>query len=46
MMVPGSIELDGLGVRFGGRPILQGLTARLSGRAIGLWDLTAPARRR
>jgi ABC-2 type transport system ATP-binding protein len=36
MMVPGSIELEGLGVRFGGRPILQGLTARLSGRAIGL----------
>jgi ABC-2 type transport system ATP-binding protein len=30
------IELSGLGVRFGGRPILQGLTARLSGRAIGL----------
>jgi ABC-2 type transport system ATP-binding protein len=36
MMVPGAIELAGLGVRFGGRPILQGLTARLSGRAIGL----------
>ena len=30
------IELQGLGVRFGGRPILQSLTARLSGRAIGL----------
>jgi ABC-2 type transport system ATP-binding protein len=36
MMVSGAIELAGLGVRFGGRPILQGLTARLSGRAIGL----------
>ncbi len=36
MTVPGSIELQGLGVRFGGRPILQDLTARLSGRAIGL----------
>ncbi len=36
MTVPGSIELQGLGVRFGGRPILQNLTARLSGRAIGL----------
>ena len=33
---PGVIELQGLGVRFGGRPILQDLTARLSGRAIGL----------
>jgi ABC-2 type transport system ATP-binding protein len=33
---PGTIELDGLGVRFGGRPILQGLTASLKGRAIGL----------
>jgi ABC-2 type transport system ATP-binding protein len=32
----GVIELQGLGVRFGGRPILQDLTARLSGRAIGL----------
>jgi ABC-2 type transport system ATP-binding protein len=29
---PGTIELDG----FGGRPILQGLTASLQGRAIGL----------
>jgi ABC-2 type transport system ATP-binding protein len=36
MTDPGSIELQGLGVRFGGRPILQDLTARLSGRAIGL----------
>ena len=36
MTVPGSIELQGLGVRFGGRPILQDMTARLSGRAIGL----------
>jgi len=36
MTAPGSIELQGLGVRFGGRPILQNLTARLSGRAIGL----------
>jgi ABC-2 type transport system ATP-binding protein len=35
-MVLGAIELQGLGVRFGGRPILQALTARLSGRAIGL----------
>ncbi|HZN54040.1 MAG TPA: ABC transporter ATP-binding protein [Candidatus Polarisedimenticolaceae bacterium] len=32
----GSIELRGLGVRFGGRPILQDLTATLTGRAIGL----------
>jgi ABC-2 type transport system ATP-binding protein len=30
------IELQGLGVRFGGRPILQGLNASLSGRCIGL----------
>jgi ABC-2 type transport system ATP-binding protein len=30
------IELDGLGVRFGERPILKGLTRSLSGRAIGL----------
>jgi ABC-2 type transport system ATP-binding protein len=33
---PGVIELEGLGVRFGGRSILQGLTASLKGRAIGL----------
>ena len=33
---PGVIELEGLGVRFGERPILQGLTASLKGRAIGL----------
>ena len=33
MTDPGAIELQGLGVRFGGRPILQALTARLSGRA-------------
>ena len=32
----GSIELQGLGVRFGGRPILHQLTATLSGRSIGL----------
>ena len=31
-----TIELQGLGVRFGGRPILQELTASLKGRAIGL----------
>ena len=36
MTAPGAIELQGLGVRFGRRPILQDLTARLSGRAIGL----------
>ena len=30
------ISLQGLGVRLGGRPILHGLTADLSGRAIGL----------
>jgi ABC-2 type transport system ATP-binding protein len=30
------IELDGLEVRFGGRPILKKLKASLSGRAIGL----------
>lgn len=36
MTTPGEIELSGLGVRFGGRPILSGLTARLTGRAIGL----------
>jgi ABC-2 type transport system ATP-binding protein len=30
------IELDGLEVRFGGRPILKKLTATLNGRAIGL----------
>ena len=36
MTEPAAIELEGLGVRFGGRPILQGLTARRTGRAIGL----------
>jgi ABC-2 type transport system ATP-binding protein len=36
MTTPVEIELSGLGVRFGGRPILNGLTARLTGRAIGL----------
>ncbi len=30
------IELDNLGVTFGKRPILEGLTASLTGRAIGL----------
>ncbi len=30
------IELDGLGVTFGGRPILQDLRGTLNGRAIGL----------
>ena len=30
-----AIELKGLGVRFGGRPILHDLQARLTGRAIG-----------
>ena len=30
------IELDGLGVTFGGRPILQDLRGMLNGRAIGL----------
>ncbi|HEY0097522.1 MAG TPA: ABC transporter ATP-binding protein [Pyrinomonadaceae bacterium] len=30
------IDLDGLGVTFGGRPILQDLRGTLSGRAIGL----------
>jgi ABC-2 type transport system ATP-binding protein len=30
------IDLDGLGVTFGGRPILQDLRGALSGRAIGL----------
>ncbi|MFN7961833.1 MAG: ABC transporter ATP-binding protein [Thermoanaerobaculia bacterium] len=30
------IELDGLEVRLGGRPILKGLSAAVSGRAIGL----------
>jgi ABC-2 type transport system ATP-binding protein len=30
------IELDGLEVRFGGRPILKNLTASLTGRSIGL----------
>jgi len=33
---PPVVELDGLEVRLGGRPILQGLTGSLSGRAIGL----------
>ena len=36
MTAPSVIELSGLGVRFGGRPILHDLTVRLSGRAIGL----------
>ena len=36
MTVLGTIELQGLGVRFGARPILHELSARLSGRAIGL----------
>ena len=36
MSAPGAIELQGLGVRFGGRPILQGLTVSLRGRSIGL----------
>jgi ABC-2 type transport system ATP-binding protein len=36
MTGPGVIELDGLGVRFGARPILHDLRARLNGRAIGL----------
>jgi ABC-2 type transport system ATP-binding protein len=36
MTTPAVIELDGLGVRFGGRPILRDLRARLTGRAIGL----------
>ena len=36
MTASGTIELQGLGVRFGGRPILQDLTARLTGRSIGL----------
>ena len=30
------IELEGLGVRFGNRDILKGLTCSLSGRTIGL----------
>jgi ABC-2 type transport system ATP-binding protein len=30
------IELDGLGVRLGGRPVLAALSVRLSGKAIGL----------
>src|SRR2546425_12687883 len=30
------IDLDGLSVRFGGRPILQDLRGKLRGRAIGL----------
>jgi ABC-2 type transport system ATP-binding protein len=34
--VPPVIELQGLEVRFGGRPILNGLNASLSGRCIGL----------
>ncbi len=36
MTAPGVIELEGLGVRFGARPILHALTARLTGKAIGL----------
>ena len=36
MTGPATIELQGLGVRFGGRPILHDLRARLTGRAIGL----------
>jgi ABC-2 type transport system ATP-binding protein len=36
MTAPGVIELEGLGVRFGERPILHDLRARLTGRAIGL----------
>jgi ABC-2 type transport system ATP-binding protein len=34
--VTAAIELDGLGVRLGGRPVLQDLHGALSGRAIGL----------
>ena len=30
------IELDGLEVRFGNRPILKNLKAKLTGRSIGL----------
>jgi ABC-2 type transport system ATP-binding protein len=33
---PPVIELQGLEVKFGGRPILKGLNASLSGRCIGL----------
>jgi ABC-2 type transport system ATP-binding protein len=33
---PSALELDGLSVELGGRPILKDLTASLSGRAIGL----------
>jgi len=33
---PPVIELDGLEVRLGGRPVLKGLTGSLSGRAVGL----------
>jgi ABC-2 type transport system ATP-binding protein len=36
MSNPTVIELQGLEVRFGGRPILKGLNALLSGRCIGL----------
>jgi ABC-2 type transport system ATP-binding protein len=36
MSNPTVIELQGLEVRFGGRPILKGLNASLSGRCIGL----------
>jgi ABC-2 type transport system ATP-binding protein len=36
MSNPPVIELQGLEVRFGGRPILKGLNASLSGRCIGL----------
>jgi ABC-2 type transport system ATP-binding protein len=34
--LPPVVELDGLEVRLGGRPILRGLTGALSGRCIGL----------
>lgn len=34
--MPDTIELDGLEVRFGGRPILKKLSGSFSGRAIGL----------
>ncbi|MDP9120841.1 MAG: ABC transporter ATP-binding protein [Acidobacteriota bacterium] len=36
IVVPAVVELDGLTVQLAGRPVLQGLTASLSGRAIGL----------
>lgn len=35
-MTPPSIELDGLSVAFGGRPILKDLRAALRGKAVGL----------